>query len=162
MAQRRIFTFLTTTILLLLIGALAGALIAVLGLALDSALTSLGNSDSRTLASFLIELFLLLIGVLAVSGVAAPDGLWTGLICGAGISLAYGILLWGAPALLTKRAVVILIFAVVGALAAVLSVRGVLADYRVAAGVVGALFGLFASLSVGRPGNAARDGGISG
>jgi hypothetical protein len=147
---RRLLAFLTTTIFLLLIGALAGLIIAVLGLALASAFTSLQNSDGVGLLSFLVDLFFLLIDVLAVSTVAAPDGIWAGLISAAAVSLTYGLILWLLPSLQSNRWLLALLFAIVGALAAASSLRSVLADYGVAAAVVGALFGLVASLAVSR------------
>ena len=75
MTCRRL-AFLTTTLFLLSTGALASLVVAVLGLALDPALQSLLNSDG-----------FLLISVLAVSAVAAPDGLMAGLLTAAAISV---------------------------------------------------------------------------
>lgn len=148
--SRRLSTFLTTTFFLLLTGALAGLVVAVLGLALASALQSLQSNESTTILRFLGALFLLLIDVLAVSTAAAPDGLLVGLLTSAAISMTYGVMLWLLPRLLTQRWGMALLFALVGALAATISLRGSLAGYGVAAAVGGAIFGVVASFVVSR------------
>jgi hypothetical protein len=71
---RRLLSFLTTALFLILTGAFAGIIVSMLGLALDSALKSLQSSSGEGLLDFLVALFFLLINVLAVSTVAAPDG----------------------------------------------------------------------------------------
>lgn len=147
---RRLLSFLTTTLFILLTGAVAGVVIAVLGLALASALRSLQSSDGVGLLSFLIDLFFLLIDVLAVSTVAAADGLWTGFVIAAGISLTYGIVLWLFPKLRGQRWALGLLFAIVGALVAPFSLGAVLAAYGIAASVGGALFGLLMGLALSK------------
>ena len=82
--------------------------------------------------------------------VAAPDGIWVGLMTGAGISVAYGIIYFLFPQLLSQRWLLALIFAVVGAVVAALSLRPLLAEYQVAAILCGALFGLVASLPLSK------------
>jgi hypothetical protein len=139
-------SFLTTVFFLLLSGAIAGVILAVLGLALSSAIQSLQNSDAEGILGLLAELFFLLMDVLAVSVVAAPGGLWIGLITGAAIGLAYGVIYFFLPQLLAQRWLLALIFAIAGAIAAALSLPPLLAEYQVAAILCGALFGLLASL----------------
>lgn len=148
--MRSWLSFLTTTLFLLLIGAIGGMFLAIVGLALGSALQSLQNSDATGILSLLLELFLLLIDVLAVSVVAAPDGIWVGLIVAAAISVVYGVVYFLFPQLLTQRWLLALILALVGAIAAPLSLRPLLAEFQVAAIVCGALFGLLASLPLSK------------
>lgn len=145
---RRLLSFLATTFFLILIGAVTGMIVAVLGVALDSALQSLQNSSGDGLLDFLVDLFFLLINVLAVSTVAAPDGAWVGAITAAAISLVYGITLWFLPQL--QRAWLALSLAMTGALAAALSLRGALVDYGLVAAIAGALFGLFVALALSK------------
>ena len=147
---RRLSAFLTTTFFLLLTGALAGLVVAVLGLALSSALQSLQNNESTSILRFFGALFLLLIDVLAVSTATAPDGLLVGLLTAAAISVAYGVVLWLLPRLLTQRWGMLILFVLVGALTAALSLRGSLVGYGMGAAVGGALFGVVASFVVSR------------
>jgi hypothetical protein len=145
---RRLLSFLATTFFLILIGAVIGTILAVLGLALDSALQSLQASSGDGLLDFLVDLFFLLINVLAVSTVAAPDGAWVGIITAAAISVVYGLTLWFVPHL--QRAWLALLLAITGAVAATLSLRGMLADYGLVAAIAGALFGLFVALALSK------------
>src|SRR4051812_38753447 len=92
-------SYLTTVLFLLLTGAVAGLVVSVLGLALES----LRQSGGEGLLSFLSGLFFLVINVLAVSTVAAPDGIWAGLITAAAISVCYGLILLLLPQLLFQR-----------------------------------------------------------
>jgi hypothetical protein len=147
---RRLLSFLTTALFILLTGAVAGLVVAVLGLALASALRSLQNSDGVGLLSFLVDLFFLLIDVLAVSTVAALDGLRTGLIVAAVISLIYGLVLWRLPKLRGQRWALGLLLAIVGALVAPFSLGATLAAYGMAASVGGALFGLLVGLALSK------------
>lgn len=143
-------SYLTTTLFLLVTGAVAGVVVAVLGLALASALQSLSRSGGEGLLSFLSNLFFLFINVLAISTVAAPFGLWAGLITALAISVCYGVMILFSPNLLFQGGWVALIFAIAGAVVAPLSVRGVLADYTVAAAIAGALLGIIAALALSR------------
>jgi hypothetical protein len=145
---RHLLSFLATTFFLILIGAVTGMILAVLGLALDSALQSLQASSGDGLLDFLVDLFFLLINVLAVSTVAAPDGAWVGAITAAAISLVYGLTLWLLPQL--RRAWLALLLAITGAVATALSLRGMLADYGIVAAIAGALFGLFVALALSK------------
>lgn len=148
--NRRLSTFLTTSFFLLLTGAVMGLVVAVLGLALDSALQSLQSNASTTILRFLGALFLLLMDVLAVSTAAAPDGLLVGVLTAAAICIAYGVGLWWLPRVLAQRWGMALLCAAVGALAATLSLRGALVGYGMAAAVGGALFGVVASFAISR------------
>jgi hypothetical protein len=143
-------SYLTTTFFLLLTGAVAGMVVAVLGLALSAALHSLSQSGGEGLMSFLSGLFFLLIDVLAVSTVAAPYGMWAGLITALAISLCYGAMLLFFPQLLFQSGWLALIFAIAGAIVAPLSVRGDLANYTIAAAIAGSLLGIMAALALGR------------
>ena len=148
--SRRLLSFLTTTLFLVLTGSVEGLVVSVLGLALNSAFKSLQSSSGEGLMDFLVDLFFLLIDVLAVSTIATTDGLWVGVISAAAISLSYGIILAFLPQRQPQRWGLALLFAIVGAIAAALSVRGALADDRVAATVGGALFGLIAGLALSK------------
>jgi hypothetical protein len=143
-------SYLTTTLFLLLAGAVAGMAVAVLGLALASAFQSLHQSGGEGLMSFLSGLFFLFINVLAVSTVAAPYGLWAGLLTALAISLCYGAILLFFPQLLFQSGWLALIFAIAGAIVAPLSLHGVLADYTTAAAITGALLGIITALALGR------------
>jgi len=143
-------SYLTTVLFLLLTGAVAGLVVSVLGLALASALESLRQSGGEGLLSFLSGLFFLFIDVLAVSSVAAPYGIWAGLITAAAISLCYGLILLFLPRLLYQGWWMALIFAIAGALAAPLSLRGALVNYTVAAAIGGALLGVVAAMALSR------------
>lgn len=137
---RRLISFFLTTLFLLFTGVLAGVILAVLGLALGSALQSLQNSRGEGLLDLLVDLFFLLINVLAVSTSAAPDGAWSGLFAAAAISLVYGLSLWLFPQL--QRRWLALLFAMAGALGAALGARGMLAEHMGIAAIAGAIFGL--------------------
>jgi len=141
-------SYLTTTLFLLLTGALAGLVLAVLGLAIASAFQTLRQSGGEGLMSFLSGVFSLFFNVLAVSSVAAPDGLWVGFITALAISVCYGVIFFFFPQLLDQIGWLALIFAITGAVVAPLSLRGVLIDYTVAAIVAGALFGIIAAVGL--------------
>ena len=141
----------TTIVVLVCVGARAGAVASFLILGLDAFLSQLGNPTSERFSQLIVSIFRRMSNVLVVWFQAPVDGAIMGATTGLTVSIAYLATIWierGGTLLSQSKWFLPIILAVAGAVGAAMGSRGFLADLRIWTTLVGALYGLVAAFII--------------